>query len=110
MRPVEGISLILGNGLAGERVMVDPGVIEKPRNDEKTEKLAEKFPGIFHASVVTCSMKAKKVQDKEEIGLSGTFLENTEGKFEERNMEKVEKALMRNESRNVQGNMKVRVN
>ena len=107
--PVEGISLILGNDLAGERVMVDPGVVEKPRDDEKTERLAEKFPGIFPASVVTRSMKAKKEaikeQGKEEIGLSGTFLENIDVKFEERNSEKTEKALMRNESRNVKDNI-----
>ena len=51
--PVEGISLILGNHLAGRKVMVDPRVVEKPRDDEKTEKLAEKFPGIFSPSVVT---------------------------------------------------------
>ena len=105
--PVEGISLILGNDLAGEKVMVDPRVVEKPRDDEKTERLAEKFPGIFPASVVTCSMKAKKEaikeQSKEEIGLSGTFLENIDGKFEERIKEKAEKALVRNESRNVKG-------
>ena len=107
--PVEGISLILGNTLAGERVIVDPRVVEKPRDDEKTEKLAEKFPGTFPVSVVTCSMKAKKEaikeQGKEENGLLGTVLENNEGKFEERNKEKVEKALMRNESRNVKGNI-----
>ena len=107
--PVEGISLILGNDLAGERVMVDPRVVEKPRDDERTEKLAEKFPGIFPASVVTRSMKAKKEaikeQGKEEIGLSGTFLENIDVKFEERNKEKVDKALMRNESRNVKENI-----
>ena len=42
--PVERISLILGNDLAGERVMVDPRVVEKPRHDEKTERLAEKVP------------------------------------------------------------------
>ena len=83
--PVEGISLLLGNDLAGEKVMVDPRVVEKPRDDEKTERLAEKFPGIFPASVVTRSMKAKKEaikeQGKEEIGLLGTFLENIDGKF-----------------------------
>ena len=54
-------------------------------------------------------MKAKKEaikeQGKEEIGLSGTFLENTDVKFEERNMEKADKALMRNESRNVKENI-----
>ena len=107
--PVEGISLILGNDLAGEKVMVDPRVVEKPREDEETEKLAEKFPGIFPASVVTRSMKAKeeaiKEQGKEEIGLSGTFLVNIDGKFEERNKEKADKALMRKESRNVKENI-----
>ena len=54
-------------------------------------------------------MKAKKEaikeQGNEEIGLSGTFLENIDGKFEERNSKKAEKALMRNESRNVKGNI-----
>ena len=54
-------------------------------------------------------MKAKKEtineQSKEEIGLSGTFLENIDGEFEERNKEKAEKALMRNESRNVNGSI-----
>ena len=69
--PVEGISLILGNDLAGEKVMVDPRVVEKPRDNEKTERLAEKFPGIFPASVVTRSMKAKKEAIKEQgkVGL-----------------------------------------
>ena len=38
--PVEGISMILRNDLAGQKVMVDPRVVEKPRGDEKTEKLA----------------------------------------------------------------------
>ena len=51
-------------------------------------------------------MKAKKEaikeQGKEEIGLSGTFLE---GQFEERNKEKAGKALTRNESRNVKVNI-----
>ena len=107
--PVEGISLILGNDLAGEKVMVDPRVVEKPRDNEKTERLAEKFPGIFPASVVTRSMKAKKEvikeQGKEEIGLSGTFLENIDVKFEERNKEQADKALMKNESRNVKENI-----
>ena len=107
--PAEGISLILGNDLAGERVMVDPRVVEKPRDDKKTERLAEKFPGIFPASVVTRSMKAKKEaikeQGKEEIGLSGTFLEKIDGKFEERNKENADKALVGNESRIVKENI-----
>ena len=98
--PVEGISLILGNDLAGEKVMVDPRVVEKPRDYEKTQRLAEKFLGIFLAK-----KEAIKEQGKEEIGLSGTFLENIDVKFEERNMEKADKSLMRNESRNVKENI-----
>ena len=58
--------------------------------------------------------EAIKEQGKEEIGLPGTFLENIDSKFEERNKEKAVKALMRNESGNVKGNIpgnrKVRVN
>ena len=54
-------------------------------------------------------MKAKKEamkeQGKEEIGLSGSFRENIDGNFEESNKEKAEKALARNESRNVKGNI-----
>ena len=80
--------------------MVDPRVVEKPRDNQKAEKSSEKFPGIFPASVVTHSMKAKKEaikeQSKVEIGLSGTFLENSESKCEERREEKARKALMRN--------------
>ena len=49
--------------------------------------------------------EAIKEQGEEEIGLLGTFLKNNEGKFEERNKEMAEKALMRNESRNVKGNI-----
>ena len=44
------------------------------------------FLGIFPASVVTRSNSKKepiKEQVMEEIYLSGTFLENIEGKFEE---------------------------
>ena len=33
----KGIPMILGNDLAGESVMVDPRVVEKPRDDEKTK-------------------------------------------------------------------------
>ena len=42
--PVEGISLILGNDLAGEKVMVDPRVVEKPRDDKKNGEVCRKVP------------------------------------------------------------------
>ena len=42
--PVEGISLILKNDLAGEKVMVGPRVVEKPRNDRKNREVDRKVP------------------------------------------------------------------
>ena len=79
------------------------GVKVKPLIDRS--HFVEKNKGIK----VNPSMKAKKEvikeQGKEEIGLSGTFLENIDGKFEERNKEKADDALMRNESRNVKENI-----
>ena len=51
--PVEGISLILRNDLAGQKVIVDPRVVEKPRDDEKTERLVEKFPVCYGSLFVT---------------------------------------------------------
>ena len=56
--PVEGISLILGNDLADERVMDDPRVDEKPRDNEKTQRLAEKVYSL--PLWTTRSIKAKK--------------------------------------------------
>ena len=83
--------MIPGNDTAGEKVMVDPKVVEKPRVDEKT-KLTEKFPGICPTCVVTRSMEANKEaikeQGKEKIGISGSFLEKVEGNFEERKRKK----------------------
>ena len=55
--------------------MVDPRVVEKPRDDVKTKRLTEKFPRIFPASVVTRSKKESiEEPDKEGIDLSGTCL------------------------------------
>ena len=51
--PVPGISLILGNDLAGEKVTKEPHVIDKPTTHKKTEQLVEEFPEIFPSCVVT---------------------------------------------------------
>ena len=47
--PVEGISLILGNDLAGDKVMVDPRVVEKPRDERKQRswQKSSQVPGIL---------------------------------------------------------------
>ena len=75
--PVEGIALLLGNDLAGDKVVVNPLVASIPRVDEKTEKLEQEFPGIFPACVTTRGMKKKALEaeqsDDNNIDLSETF-------------------------------------
>ena len=41
---VEGISLILINDLVGEKVMVNPRVFKKPRDDKKNREVGRKNP------------------------------------------------------------------
>ena len=63
--PMDGVSFLLGNDLAGGRVSVLPVVSEVPVSDQQTEKLAEEFPGIFSACVVTRAQARKKESERE---------------------------------------------
>ena len=78
--PVEGISLLLGNDIAGDKVAVQPLLLDQPKVEEKTERLEEEFPGIFPACVTTRSM-AKRIsksqippKSDDHFDLSQTFL------------------------------------
>ena len=52
--PVKGVSLLLGNELAGDKVMVNPCVSNLPnvRNDTEMQDI----PGLYPACAVTCAM------------------------------------------------------
>ncbi|KAL2085961.1 hypothetical protein ACEWY4_019281 [Coilia grayii] len=54
--PVKGISLLLGNDLAGSQVCVSPIVSVSPCESLETEVLEAQFPSVFPACVVTRSM------------------------------------------------------
>ena len=58
--PVKGISLILGNDLAGYKVVVNPQVLEIPCKDTKWEQ-GKQFEGLFPSCAVTRAM-AKAIQ------------------------------------------------
>ena len=64
--PVKGVALLLGNDLAGGRVIADPKVTSQPVTVMSTEKLNEDIPGIFPSCVVTRAM-AKKAQEELEV-------------------------------------------
>ena len=82
--PIKGVSLLLGNDLAGGKVVADPKVTSKPITLVSTEKLEEVIPGIFPSCAVTQAM-AKKAQEEPKdykqstdvsVDLSDTFLNN----------------------------------
>lgn len=51
--PVEGVQLLLGNDLAGERVCVNPVVSSLPCEAPETKALEVEYPSVFSACVVT---------------------------------------------------------
>ncbi|KAJ8333535.1 hypothetical protein SKAU_G00415430 [Synaphobranchus kaupii] len=53
--PVKGISLLLGNDLAGSQVCVTPVVSSVPRETPETQALEKEYPEVFTACVVTRS-------------------------------------------------------
>lgn len=56
--PVEGVSLLLGNGLAVGKVTADPILTFKPYDFNNTEQLETEFPNLFPACVVTRAIRA----------------------------------------------------
>ena len=64
--PIKGVSLLLGNDLAGGKVVADPKVTSKPITLVSTEKLEDVIPGIFPSCAVTRAM-AKKPKKNQKI-------------------------------------------
>ena len=76
--------MLLGNDLAGGKVVADPKITSEPITLVSTEKLEEVIPGIFSSCAVTRAM-AKKAQEEPKdckqstdvlVDLSDTFLNN----------------------------------
>jgi len=78
--PVEGVHLLLGNDLAGNRVSVVPVVVDTPVTECETEALEDEFPGIFPDCVVTRSRAKraeKDLKESEAVADTGVFLAET---------------------------------
>ena len=58
--PVQGVSFILGNDLAGKRVMAELCVFNKPQMNEASEDSDMSIPDIFPACAVTHMMARRK--------------------------------------------------
>ena len=70
--PIEGVTLLLGNDLAGGKMLINPEVISVPL-PETTDDLALKFPKVFSACAMTRAM-AERQKLEAEVELSDSFL------------------------------------
>ncbi|KAJ8048081.1 hypothetical protein HOLleu_00253 [Holothuria leucospilota] len=61
--PVKGVSLLLGNDLAGGKVVANAILTDKPCDYNNTEQLEKEFPNLFPACAVTRAMSQKLVVD-----------------------------------------------
>ena len=62
--PVKGVSLLLGNDLAGSQVIADPCLVNKPVTSDDSRNEEVEISGLFPACAVTRAM-AKKALEKD---------------------------------------------
>lgn len=73
--PISGVSVIMGNDLAGGKVLVTPEVTPVPVLRTGPDELAGKFPEVFTSCAVTrAAAKRGLVDSTEDIDLSDSFL------------------------------------
>ena len=77
--PFEGIHLLLGNDLAGDKVKVDPILADQPCLSQQSDPIENHFPDLFPSCAVTRAMKKQEIAnnrhtDQEQIDISDTFL------------------------------------
>ena len=58
--PVEGVNFLMGNDIAGGKVVPDPIVTSSPSPSNNTEQLEKEYPHLFPSCVVTRSMAAQQ--------------------------------------------------
>ena len=70
--PVPGVTFILGNDIAGGKVLPVLEVLDIPEISSMSDRLAKEFPGVFPACVVT---RAQSRRFGDMIDLEGTVIQ-----------------------------------
>lgn len=76
--PVEGISFILGNDLAGGKVPVHPQVTPVPMVIDGPDELSQKYPSVFSVCAVTRAMAKRLSKGSLEDGMQPTVVDLSE--------------------------------
>ena len=72
--PFKGVHLLLGNDLAGDKVVVNPLLTTIPCLDQPPDSIEQEIPDLYPSCAVTRAMAKKAKQNDGEIDLTDTFL------------------------------------
>ena len=74
--PFKGVHLLLGNDLAGEKVVVDPLLTSTPCVDQPPDPIEQEIPDLYPSCAVTRAMAKKANQNygMQDINLADTLI------------------------------------
>ena len=68
--PIEGVHLILGNDLAGDKAVVNPVMTEKPEVTTTIDPIEDEIPDLYPSCAVTRAMAQKANIENAQVGKS----------------------------------------
>ena len=72
--PVKGVHLLLGNDLAGDKVVVNPLLTTMPCIDQPPDPIEQEIPDLYPSCAITRAMAKKVKQNDADIDLTDNFL------------------------------------
>ena len=74
--PFKGVHLLLGNDLEGDKVVVNPLVIDTPCMDQSPDPIEQELPDLYPSCAVTRAMakKAMLTENQSDVDLTDSFI------------------------------------
>ena len=74
--PFNGVHLLLGNDLAGDKVVVNPLVTNTPNISQTEDPIEQEIPDLYHSCAVTQAMAKKAIlkNSNSDVDLTDTFI------------------------------------
>ena len=74
--PIKGVHLLLGNDLAGDKVVVNPVVTDTPCMDQSPDPIEQELPDLYPSCAVTRAMakKAMLTENQSDVDLTDSFI------------------------------------
>ena len=74
--PFKGVHLLLGNDLAGDKVVVNPLVTDTPCMDQSPDPIEQELPDLYPSCAVTRTMtkKAMLTENQSDVDLTDSFI------------------------------------